>query len=158
MLVPRVGEVGFFPDVAPSIPIEPSRIMPPESIDPVKIWLDWRVPTGLAAYDFGFGAAFFDLENDGDQDLYWTGSALGRGESPDGKWFPSAGRMLRGDGKGSFQDITVEARLLNIKDVDYGILDPRQSPFRPRETAPRHRLPRKTARAWLKATSMATAT
>ena len=124
MLVPRLGEVGFFPDVAPSIPIEPSRIMPPESIDPVKIWLDWRVPTGLAAYDFGFGAAFFDLENDGDQDLYWTGSALGRGESPDGKWFPSAGRMLRGDGKGSFQDITVEARLLNIKDVDYGILDP----------------------------------
>ena len=123
-VVPRLGEVGFFPDVAPSIPIEPSRVMPPDSVDPVRIWLDWRVPTGLAAYDFGFGAAFFDLENDGDQDLYWTGSALGRGESPDGKWFPSAGRMLRGDGNGSFQDVTVEARLLNIKDVDYGVLDP----------------------------------
>ena len=129
MVVPRLGEVGFFPDVAPSIPIEPSRVMPPESIDPVQIWLDWRVPTGLAAYDFGFGAAFFDLENDGDQDLYWTGSALGRGESPDGKWFPSAGRMLRGDGNGSFQDITVEARLLNIKDVDYGVLDPTSPRF-----------------------------
>ena len=123
-VVPRLGEVGFFPDVAASIPIEPSRVMPPDSIDPVRIWLDWRVPTGLAAYDFGFGAAFFDMENDGDQDLYWTGSALGRGESPDGKWFPSAGRMLRGNGEGSFQDITVEARLLNIKDVDYGVLDP----------------------------------
>ena len=123
-VIPRLGEVGFFPDVAPSIPIEPSRVMPPDSIDPVLIWLDWRVPTGLAAYDFGFGAAFFDMENDGDQDLYWTGSALGRGESPNGKWFPSAGRMLRGDGNGSFQDITVEARLLNIKDVDYGVLDP----------------------------------
>ena len=129
MVVPRLGEVGFFPDVAPSIPIEPSRVMPPDSIDPVRIWLDWRVPTGLAAYDFGFGAAFFDLENDGDQDLYWTGSALGRGESPNGKWFPSAGRMLRGDGNGSFQDITVEARLLNIKDVDYGVLDPTSSRF-----------------------------
>lgn len=124
MVVPRLGEVGFFPDVADSIPIEPSRVMPPDSIDPVRIWRDWRVPTGLAAYDFGFGAAFFDLENDGDQDLYWTGSALGRGESPEGKWFPSAGRMLRGDGNGSFQDITVEAHLLNIKDVDYGVLDP----------------------------------
>ena len=128
-VVPRLGEVGFFPDVAPSIPIEPSRVMPPDSVDPVKIWLDWRVPTGLAAYDFGFGAAFFDMENDGDQDLYWTGSALGRGESPNGKWFPSAGRMLRGDGNGSFQDITVEARLLNIKDVDYGVLDPRSPRF-----------------------------
>lgn len=129
MVVPRLGEVGFFPDVADSIPIEPSRAMPPDSIDPVRIWLDWRVPTGLAAYDFGFGAAFFDLENDGDQDLYWTGSALGRGESPDGKWFPSAGRMLRGDGSGSFQDITVEARLLNIKGVDYGVLDPASPRF-----------------------------
>ena len=128
-VVPRLGEVGFFPDVAPSIPIEPSRVMPPDSIDPVRIWLDWRVPTGLAAYDFGFGAAFFDMENDGDQDLYWTGSALGRGESPNGKWFPSAGRMLRGDGNGSFQDITVEARLLNIKDVDYGVLDPTSPRF-----------------------------
>ncbi len=129
MVVPRLGEIGFFPDVAPTIPIEPSRIMPPESIDPVRIWLDWRVPTGLAAYDFGFGAVFFDLENDGDQDLYWTGSALGRGESPDGKWFPAAGRMLRGDGTGSFQDITVEARLLNIKDVDYSVLDPTSPRF-----------------------------
>ena len=129
MVVPRLGEVGFFPDVAPSIPIEPSRVMPPDSIDPVRIWLDWRVPTGLAAYDFGFGAAFFDLENDGDQDLYWTGSALGRGESPNGKWFPSAGRMLRGDGNGSFQDITVESRLLNIKEVDYGVLDPTSPRF-----------------------------
>ena len=128
-VVPRIGEVGFFPDVAPTIPIEPSRVMPPDSVDPVRIWLDWRVPTGLAAYDFGFGAAFFDMENDGDQDLYWTGSALGRGESPDGKWFPSAGRMLRGDGNGSFQDITVEARLLNIKDVDYGVLDPSSPRF-----------------------------
>ena len=128
-VVPRIGEVGFFPDVAPTIPIEPSRVMPPDSVDPVRIWLDWRVPTGLAAYDFGFGAAFFDLENDGDQDLYWTGSALGRGESPDGKWFPSAGRMLRGDGNGSFQDITVEARLLNIKGVDYGVLDPSSPRF-----------------------------
>ncbi len=128
-LVPRLGEVGFFPDVAAAVPIEPSRVMPPDSLDPVKIWLDWRVPTGLAAYDFGFGAAFFDYENDGDQDLYWTGSALGRGESPDGKWFPAAGRMLRGDGRGSFQDITVEANLLNIKGVDYSNLNPADPDF-----------------------------
>ena len=32
------------------------------------------MPTGLAAYDFGFGTVFFDYENDGDQDLYWLGA------------------------------------------------------------------------------------
>ena len=127
--VSSFGEVGFFPDVAAALPIEPSRVMPPDSIDPAKIRLDWRVPTGLAAYDFGFGAAFFDYENDGDADLYWTGSALGRGESPDGMIFPAAGRMLRGNGQGEFQDITVEARLLNIKGVDYGLLDPADAAF-----------------------------
>lgn len=127
--VSSFGEVGFFPDVAGALPVEPSRVMPPDSIDPAKITLDWRVPTGLAAYDFGFGAAFFDYENDGDADLYWTGSALGRGESPDGMIFPAAGRMLRGNGQGEFQDITVEARLLNIKGVDYGLLDPADAAF-----------------------------
>ena len=126
---PRLGEIGVFPDVAAALPIEPSRAVPPDSLDPVKIRLDWRVPTGLAAYDFGFGAAFFDYENDGDQDLYWTGSALGRGESPDGKWFPAAGRMLRGNGQGEFQDITAEARLLNISGVDYSVLDPSDPSF-----------------------------
>ena len=129
MWVPRLGEVGFFPDAAGALSIIPSRVMPPDSIDPLRIRLDWRLPTGLAAYDFGFGAAFFDYENDGDQDLYWTGSALGRGESPDGRIFPAAGRMLRGNGQGEFQDITVEARLLNISGVDYGVLDTESADF-----------------------------
>ena len=32
--------------------------------------------------------------------------------------------MLRGDGQGSFEDITVRARLLDIQGVDYASLDP----------------------------------
>ena len=37
--------------------------------------------------------------------------------------------MLRGDGSGGFEDITVRARLLDIVGVDYSILDPADPEF-----------------------------
>ncbi len=121
--VPGVGAVGVFPDVAWATPVEPSPVMPPLSLDPENIHPTLHAPTGLAAYDFGFGATFFDYDNDGDQDLYWLGSTRARGEAPLGDIFPSAGRMLRGNGEGSFEDITVRARLLDIVGVDYSPID-----------------------------------
>lgn len=120
---PGVGTIGLFHDVAGATMVKPSQVMPPDSLDPSNIQPHWQVPTGLAAYDFGFGAAFFDYENDGDQDLYWLGSIIARGEGPKGMLFPGPGRMLRGDGRGAFEDITVESRLLDIQGVDYSILD-----------------------------------
>ena len=114
-----VGIVGDFKDVASSTTVAPSPRMPPQSLDPSNIDPSFRAPTGLAAYDFGFGTTFFDYDNDGDQDLYWLGSAVARGEAPGGQVFPSAGRMLRGDGQGSFEDITVRAHLLDIARVNY---------------------------------------
>ena len=117
--VPGFGTVGDFHDVAPSTDVVPSPILPPESLDPSKINRGQAVPTGLAAYDFSFGSTFFDYDNDGNQDLYWLGSTAGRGEAPYGQVFPAAGRMLRGDGQGSFEDITVRAHLLDIVGVEY---------------------------------------
>ena len=123
--MPNIDVQGLFQDVAPSTVVLPSLVMPPESLDPNNILDEWKAPTGLAAYDFGFGTTFFDFDNDGDQDLYWLGSERGRGQGPEGEAYPSAGRMLRGDGQGSFEDITVRARLLDIQDVDYTSIDPR---------------------------------
>ena len=120
---PGVGSVGWFVDVAPTTQVVPSPIMPPESLDSSAIYPGRPVPTGLAAYDFGFGTTFFDYDNDGDQDLYWLGSTVERGEGPGGQVFPSAGRMLEGDGRGAFRDITVRAHLLDIDLVDYSILE-----------------------------------
>ena len=122
-------DLGSYVDVAPSTRVKPSRLMPPESLNPSNIMFTWQPLTGLAAYDFGFGTVFFDLENDGDQDLYWLGSIIARGEGPRGEFYQSAGRLLRGDGKGSFEDVTVEAGVLDIQNVDYTILDPKDPAF-----------------------------
>ncbi len=129
--VPGVGTVGQFVDVAPETQVEPSPLMPPESLDHSAVHPDWPVPTGLAAYDFGFGTTFFDYDNDGDRDLYWLGSEVERGEGPGGLTFPGAGRMMESDGRGAFRDITVRAHLLDIDRVDYSILDPQDPDFKP---------------------------
>ena len=128
--VPNVGTVGVFTNVASETTVKPSKAMPPASLEPSNILPEWGTerPEGLSAYDFGFGTVFFDYENDGDQDLYWLG-AIGRGEGPKGQRYLGAGRMLRGDGAGSFEDITVESHLLDIQGVDYSITDPDDPEF-----------------------------
>ncbi len=113
-----------FTNVASSTDVVPSPLMPPMSLDPSNLHPEYEAPTGLAAYDFGFGATFFDFDNDGDQDLYWLGSTTARGQGPGGDLFPSAGRMLRADGSGTFEDITVRAHLLDIQNFDYSSVDP----------------------------------
>ena len=108
-----------FTDVAPATHVAPSPWMPPASLDAGAVNPAQHPPTGLAAYDFGFGATFLDYDNDGYQDLYWLGSTVNRGEGPGGQVFPAAGRMLRNNGGGGFEDITVRARLLDISRVNY---------------------------------------
>ena len=121
--VPGYGTLGMFTDVAHSTSVTPSPFMPPDTLYPDMIHPYWAVPTGLAAYEFGFGTTFFDSDNDGDQDLYWLGSTIARGPMPGGSIFPGVGRMLRGNGQGLFEDITVRARLLDIMRINYDTLD-----------------------------------
>ena len=129
--VHNVGAVPVFTNVASETMVKPSKAMPPASLDPSNILPEWGIegPKGLSAYDFGFGTVFFDYENDGDQDLYWLGAMGGRGEGPNGQMYKGVGRMMRGDGAGSFEDITVESHLLDAQGVDYSITDPDDPKF-----------------------------
>ena len=110
---------GRFEDVAPSTDVKPSALMPPASLDPDNINPGWPVPTGLSAYDFGYGATFFDMDNDGYQDLYWLGSEIASGDGPGGDIYQSAGRMLRNLRGEGFEDLTVETRLIDVQGVRY---------------------------------------
>ena len=130
--VPGLGTVGNFKNVAPATDVAPSPLMPPASLDATNIHPLHEVPAGLAAYDFGFGTSFFDFDNDGDQDLYWLGSNVASGFGPGGQAFPAAGRMLRGDGRGGFEDITARAHLLDILGVDYSDFNPSDPSFNAR--------------------------
>jgi hypothetical protein len=86
--------------------------------------------TSLAAYEFGFAALLFDVENDGDLDLYFAG-ALARGNDGFiGDWTNSPGRMLINDtpapGKITLTDRTLEYRVLDMTDMDYDHNPPRR--------------------------------
>ena len=122
--VPGVGRIGAFHNVAPAVAVTPSPLMPPDSLGASNIDENQIVPTGLSAYDFAFGTTFFDYDNDGDQDLYWLGSTVDRGEAPGGEVFPSAGRMMKNVESDVFEDITVRAQLLDIQRAQYDKIDP----------------------------------
>ena len=122
---------GRFEDVAPSTEVKASALMPPASLNPDNINPAWPVPTGLSAYDFGYGATFFDMDNDGYQDLYWLGSEIASGDGPGGDIYQSAGRMLRNLEGNGFEDLTVETRLIDVQGVRYDdipSLEPGQDP------------------------------
>jgi len=126
---PEVGTIGNFIDVSGATNVEPSGTLPSEGLDPNFYAPGWEVPTGLAAYDFGFGTVFFDMENDGDQDLYWLGSIIARGEGAGGLFAPGFGRMMQNIAPGEFKDVTVEARLVDALGVDYSVIDPSNPDF-----------------------------
>lgn len=115
---------GAFEIVTGSINVIPSVYLPPTSLEDDFEPADDGAFTGLEAYEFGYGTAFFDMDNDADQDLYWLGSLDSRGEGPTGDSAPGFGRMLQNTGSGDFRDITVESRVIDALAVDYLGIDP----------------------------------
>ena len=121
---PFISEESAFTEFSETINVYPSKLMPPISLDPKSIHESQKQPIGLSAYDFGFGTTFFDFDNDTDQDLYYLGSTVDRGEAPGGHIFPGAGRMFENLKPNLFRDITIESQLLDVSRARYSKLDP----------------------------------
>lgn len=120
---------GAFVFVTGETVVTASSVVPPASLDDDFTPTNDAVISGLEAYEFGFGTAFFDMDNDADQDLYWLGSLAARGEGPQGDFAPGIGRLLQNDGAGAFRDITAEAHIIDSLAVDYSVLDPDDHDF-----------------------------
>ena len=114
---------GAFQFVTGQTQVIPSSLLPPASLGEKFQPADNSTISGIEAYEFGFGTAFFDMDNDADQDLYWLGSLGSRGEGPNGDIAIGFGRMLQNTGAKSFKDVTVESRTIDTLAVDYSILN-----------------------------------
>lgn len=122
--LPQAGTIPVLRNVAPTTRVEPSATMPPAALDPRNVDSLFQPVRAMEAYEFGFGATFFDLENDGDPDLYWIGDVLGgpaQGEK--GLMYFNTGRLFRNEGDGTFSDVTIEARALTLKDFPWDSID-----------------------------------
>ena len=89
---------GTLTDVAADTPVAKSALPPDNALG----------GKGLQGFEFGFGAAFFDIQNDGWPDLTWTGD-LTSGSDITGPFRPDfhgVSRLLSNDGDGSFTDVT----------------------------------------------------
>ncbi len=100
---------GLVTDIAPRVTVTPG-VLPPTNI---------RGGQGLAAYEFGFGCAFFDMQNDGWPDLHWIGDIILSGPIREGflrRDFHGVGRYLENNRDGSFTDASAERGLFNWSD------------------------------------------
>ena len=126
----RPGADGTLEDVATALSIRHSAVLPPDIMTAGNIAPEYerfateelRVGESLTGLEFAWSPVFFDVDSDGDLDLYLAG-ALGRGNDNFlGDWSGGPGRLLVNDGASgglSFADLTLEYRLLDIAHLDY---------------------------------------
>jgi len=81
-----------------------------------------RFADSLAGVEFSWGPVLFDIENDGDLDIYFAGAIARGNDGFFGDATGSPGRLLVNEsspGNFSFVDKTVEYRLLDIENMEY---------------------------------------
>ncbi len=119
------AQVNFNPFTAPDVSIK-------SNVHPMAhgLFEQDNYANGIAGLEFSWNPSFFDIENDGDLDMYLVG-ALNRGnDNFIGDWSGGVGRMLENNsspGNITFDDKTYEYRLFDIDNIDYTHNPPRKA-------------------------------
>ena len=110
-------EVKFNPLTAPDVVLK-NNVHP----DAYELYDKYKFDKSIAGAEFSWCPSIFDIENDGDLDIYLVG-ALNRGnDNFIGDWSGGVGRLLENnstDNNFSFSDKTYEYQLFNIDELDY---------------------------------------
>ena len=113
---------------SPHIPPDQTQIenFPQEHLD---IYHHYRFADSLTGLEFAWNAPFFDVDNDGDLDMYFIGSFQRGNDNFIGDWSGTPGRMMVNESAGgelALRDRTLEYRLLDIEHMDYDHNPPRR--------------------------------
>ncbi len=113
-----------------------SRTAPPDQTQEVNfaprhrdLFARYNFGASITGLEFAFNAPMFDLDNDGDLDLYMAGALLRGNDGFIGDWSGSPGRLLVNEstpGQLAFRDHTVDYHLFDITDIDYEHNPPRR--------------------------------
>jgi len=135
-LLSYTGEEEGLKPLETMVEIQHSETIPPDVTkrenvgkSALPIFEKYNFSKGLTGIEFAWSPVFFDLDNDGDLDIYMAG-ALARGNDGFiGDWSGSPGRLLVNEsqkGAFSFKDLTLEYQVLDISGIDYGVNPPRR--------------------------------
>ena len=89
-----------------------------------------KMATSLTGIEFSWGPGVFDLENDGDLDLYLLGGLARGNDGFLGNNSTNPGRLLVNKGlpgELKFEDLTLEYHLLDIEQMEYDTHPPRRA-------------------------------
>ncbi|MEM7368562.1 MAG: VCBS repeat-containing protein [Bacteroidota bacterium] len=88
-----------------------------------KVYEDFHYDRSIAGLEFAWNPALFDLENDGDLDIYLVGSLSRGNDGFMGDWTAGPGRLLVNEtlspGSFHFKDQTLEYQLMDISMMNY---------------------------------------
>ena len=110
-------EVKFNPLTAPDI-TSINNVHP----DAYNHFREYKYDQNFAGLEFSWAPSIFDIENDGDLDIYLVGGLNRGNDNFIGDWSGGVGRLLENNSdstKTSFTDKTYEYQLFNIDELDY---------------------------------------